>query len=687
MPAAEQPGLFIEQRGANLMIRLRGDTDSQEYSMFSAIPSLPGNTVLLTSIGALTSRDLSQAVSQAAVQALGALPGPRAASHRLWLALSGLGRPDTGVRPWPQRLADDLGVEVLAPQDKLSLIPGGLLFAGGDRGWRRFRRGDTSRPWGARHPQPDWEAQLPPGPVSAAGLTVESIPTGLLARPEGAPPTPPLDRAYAVAVHPGRPRLVLGRPGDQAPTPAQVAALVSMFPPTLTTALELVPHTSEVATTGWLTELAACLGREVRAASGLPLYGFDGRVHVIAHDIAGKQLLRHPATSLRYSPEGTVRVLESRLPPAGWVSAGVTVHRLPGALQLSPHELVAEVVPSGFALVPAATAGGPHPAALRPAEAHRLTITVGRPDAPLPPWAPDALGRLLSGLGPDARARLRVLVPAEITADEKQALFDVTALVEFAAEPEEIPVRKPISPVRVTSTAVPSARHHSTNAEQLEFRRLTGDRDGHADLAAVSHYLGSGEFGAVAVNSALRDGTSEPISLAYLACLTSGLRRLPAHRGVVFRQLRVPEEYEVGDVVSEPGFLSATAAENLAVPGGSADLLIWSRSGRRTTEVSASGLPHEIVFAAGTKVKVLSVQGKDLLLRELHPDETPKSRSLDNTDIAVLSKLLRMLRRRQATRLLTLEDQDQIARLAMPLNLSKEDSSGKDQGHDARRNR
>jgi hypothetical protein len=52
--------MFIERCGANLMIRLRGDCETREYSMFSAIPSLPGNTVVVTSIGALTSQDLSQ---------------------------------------------------------------------------------------------------------------------------------------------------------------------------------------------------------------------------------------------------------------------------------------------------------------------------------------------------------------------------------------------------------------------------------------------------------------------------------------------------------------------------------------------------------------------------------------------------------------------------------------------------
>jgi len=677
MPAAQQPGLFIEQRGANLMIRLRGDTDSREYSMFSSIASLPGNTVIMTSIAALGSRELPQAVNQAALQALGSMPGQPAPTHRLWLALAGLGRPDTGVRPWPQRLAEDLGVEVLAPQGALSLIPGGLLFTGGDLVWRRFRRGDTSRPWGARHPQPDWEAQLPPEPVAAAGLTVEAVPAGLLVRPEGGSPTPAHDPVCAVAVHPTRPRLVLGRLGEQTPGPERIAALVSMFPPTFAAALELVPHSTEAAS-GWFTELAAELCRDVRAATGLPMYGLDGRVHVIAHDTEGNQLLRHAATSVRHGPDGTVEVLEATLPPAGWVSVGPTFHRLPSALRPTLNEPVAEVVPAGFALVPLSEAGGRHASARRVADPRQLTVTVGLPRTPLPAWGPGMLSKLLAGLGPDARARLRVLVPADTTPEQKQALFEVSDLVRFTeTESGESRARRPVVTAAAATRSVPSPRHRSTTVEQLEFRRLTGEPAGDADMAAVALYLGDGEFGAAAVNSVLRTGEGE-LSDAYLACLTSGLRQLPVHRGVVFRQPLVTGGYGEGEVVVEPGFLSATAAENLTVADDSPNLLIWSRSGRRTEDLGVAGLPQEVVFAARTKLRVLNVQDGDLLVRELHPDETPRSRNLDSTDIAVLSKLLRALRRRQAARLRLLEDQDQLTRLTTPLGVPAARPSEKD---------
>jgi hypothetical protein len=267
-------------------------------------------------------------------------------------------------------------------------------------------------------------------------------------------------------------------------------------------------------------------------------------------------------------------------------------------------------------------------------------------------------------------------------------------------------------PAFFAEPAVPSASHRSTNVEQAEFQRSTGalftrgldelnaasadfrqlrgSAGAKADLVAVHLYLHEGEMGAVALNATLRAhprASMSPASLppAYLACLTSGLRRLPAHRGLVFRQAclpgsgRIGESYAEGDIVTEAGFLSATAADDLALPGGSVDFLIWSRSGRRTEDLRTGGLPQEIVFPARTRLKVLAVlepvgigaATPAVLMRELHPDETPTSRAFDTSDVAVLSKLRRAIQRRlkkrQANGIRILEDPDQISRLATPL--------------------
>ncbi|MFD8500365.1 hypothetical protein [Amycolatopsis sp. NPDC059657] len=660
--------LFIEPCGANSIIRVPGDRDAREHALFTAVPSVPGEAVVTATVGALMNRDLPQVVAQAAKRDLSV--------KRVWLALSGLGRPIKTGSPFPQRIAESLGIEVLAPDGALSLAPGGLLFVDGGV-WRCFRPSDTSRPWGTRFPQPEWEALLPQEPVTVAGLTVEPIPAGLLVRPEGASATSPVDPAYAVAVDPARPRLVLGRPGEAGYSPAQAAALLTR----LRTPFELVPHTPRVATTDWLAELAARLGQEVRAATGMPLYALDGSVQFVAHNIEGGHLLRHASTIRVHQPDGRIRVRAYTAPPAGWVVAKDRVFRLPRAAELTPGDPVVEVVPAGLAIIPSAIATGRHAASLLAAEPHRFIVTVGLPGAGLPGWTPEILSSLLAGLPPDALARLRILVLARVTEADREMLADAAGSHARALEFSQVPTGSQAgtaAPVAVEPVTMPHARHRSTKIEQTEFQRLASFEPDpavpaaeRADLAAVRCYLGGGPLGAVAINAKLAAGT--PVPTAYLACLNSGLRRLPVHRGVVYRPIRLSGKENLafgeGEVLTEPGFLTTSATTGIAVPGSDVDLLIWSRNGRRTDDLGVAGLPEEIVFSARTRFKVLALDFESppaVLLRELHPDEIPYSRVLDTTDVAVLSKLRRALDRRRASARVAVTDEDQQARLAEP---------------------
>lgn len=659
-------GLFIEPCGANSIIRVPGDRDTQEHALFSAVPSVPGEAVVTATVGALMNRELPQVVADAAKR--------DRSVRRVWLALSGLGRPIKTGSPFPQRLAESLGVEVLAPDGALSLAPGGLLFVGGGV-WRCFRPSDTSRPWGTRFPQPAWEALLPQEPITVSGLTVEPIPAGLLVRPEGASQASPVDPAFAVAVDPSRPRLVLGRPGEPGYSPAQAASLLTQ----LRTPVELVPHTPRVATTDWLAEVAGRLGHEVRAATGMPLYALDGSVQFIAHNIQGGHLLRHASTVRIHQPDGRIQVLACAPPPAGWVVAKDRVFRLPRVAELTLGDPVVEVIPAGLAVIPSAVATGKHPPSQLAPEPHRFIVTVGLPGAGLPGWTPEILSSLLAGLPRDALARLRILVLARVTeADQEmlaEAAGDYARTLEFSQAP---PPRVVAPPVPAEPAPMPPARHRSTTVEQTEFQRLASFEPDpavpaaeRADLAAVRCYLGGGPLGAVAINAKLAAGT--PVPTAYLACLNSGLRRLPVHRGVVYRPIRLSGKENLafgeGEVLTEPGFLTTSATTGIAVPGSDVDLLIWSRSGRRTEELGVAGLPEEIVFGARTRFKVLALDFESppaVLLRELHPDETPFSRALDTTDVVVLSKLRRALDQRRASTRVAVTDEDQQARLAEP---------------------
>lgn len=282
----------------------------------------------------------------------------------------------------------------------------------------------------------------------------------------------------------------------------------------------------------------------------------------------------------------------------------------------------------------------------------------------------------------------------------------------FPATPERPPEQNPpehgLVPAEPDGTAVDPA-HHSTADERSRFAESAGAefdeflpsvnsalasfpalRDGtdqaKSDFVAVCFYLGRHQYGANSVNRALREGSGTAIR-DYLACLTSGLRRMPVHRGAVFRLAHGQDEdsplnaYEVGDVLAEPGFLSASSANDLTTEQDHVDMVIWSHSARRTHAFRRGGLPDEVVFNAATRFKVLEKPGEEtehenddsapaVLMRELRPGEDSAAGSLDENDHAILPRLQRALDRRHRTESpRTLDDPDQLMRLADPVGL------------------
>lgn len=187
--------------------------------------------------------------------------------------------------------------------------------------------------------------------------------------------------------------------------------------------------------------------------------------------------------------------------------------------------------------------------------------------------------------------------------------------------PEE-PARPRLVPAQAPGTGAPHD-HRSTGEERSRFARAVGSEfdevlpgvntvlathpalreneadEAKADFVAVILYTGRGEHGGNAVNRMLRTGNAGS-ARDYVACLTSGLRRLPVHRGPSFRFGGSPEEdadgYEPGAVLSEPGFLSATAADDLTANEAHGDVVIWSHSARRVSLFGRNSLPEEVVF-------------------------------------------------------------------------------------------
>lgn len=225
--------------------------------------------------------------------------------------------------------------------------------------------------------------------------------------------------------------------------------------------------------------------------------------------------------------------------------------------------------------------------------------------------------------------------------------------------------------------ALPSVNSALANFPAL---REYSDDDAKADFVAVRCYLGHGRHGASSTNRMLREGGAESVR-DYVACLTSGLRRMPVHRGAAFRMSRRPEAaaaYEVGAVLDEPGFLSASSDCDLHIEQDHLDVVIWSHSARRVGAFGSSGLPGEVVFTASTRFKVLAADlaadeegasAPAVLMRELRPGEDSAPGVLDETDESVLPRLRRALERRRVAAPRILDEPDQLLRLTDPVGL------------------
>ncbi|PWK85541.1 hypothetical protein C8D88_106169 [Lentzea atacamensis] len=277
-----------------------------------------------------------------------------------------------------------------------------------------------------------------------------------------------------------------------------------------------------------------------------------------------------------------------------------------------------------------------------------------------------------------------------------------TSAEPVAAEPPREPLDEPVTPRAARrAVVIEFAERASTPAEQSRLAVSAGAHytealaavnvglsawpmlrpEAKADYVAVCLLLGKGVAGAVALNETLANGAPEPFD-GYLACLTSGLRRLPTHRKVVLRQemLRGAPPHPVGTVLREPGFLSASAQLDVTTPGADLDVLIWPVTGRRTSELFMGRAFEEAVFTGGCRVKVLGLRfdeseqdgdvrrpGQALLVRELLPGEDPGSADALARDEMALNKLEQAWQTRRAVTARLVDDEDHVARLTTPM--------------------
>lgn len=262
---------------------------------------------------------------------------------------------------------------------------------------------------------------------------------------------------------------------------------------------------------------------------------------------------------------------------------------------------------------------------------------------------------------------------------------DGTAPQTAEPDPEEAPSTSPESPSEAPGQAVLREvtyvpvlpNHRSSAAERQVLRshvgadwerhtraaqrtltalpglRPAGDEDDEplADLAALYAYLGAveGRLGERELAAALN--RRDPDAVAYLACLASGLRRLPSYRGATVLTAGVFDDATAmllpGEEVGVAVPVITHAVDEPWYPTLADDhYLIWSSTGRRVGSFAEAGpsAPTDVVFGPGSRFRVLEVRDRGgasvVVLREVPPGTPPTAPGMLGTaDVPVLERL------------------------------------------------
>ncbi|MEU7753029.1 hypothetical protein [Micromonospora sp. NPDC049171] len=354
--------LFVEWHGSAAVISHGDDPPSLLWQLVRTAVAASDDVLVLTSERAVRSAacgGVLRGVVEGAAQEWGV--------GRVWVAASGLGRPDEAYASWLTRLAARTGVELLAPDGPVHATPDGTLYAAGGTGawgWRSFRPGASSPVVGNRYPAPSWEPALPDQAVVLPGLVADPVPAGVLLRASAAAPAAVGDPAYDMPVDRHRPTLLLRHVGEPPPDPWSLAGIFAGLPARTIVRIEtaLLDPTAPPPRADWVTALAAALDESAAVAEPIGV------------------------------PEpGQHRWASGQSPPVlsdGWVRASSRLYR-----HAVVPDLLAEVVPSGVLL---RTAGGRQPDGLAFVDPAEWVLAVDVRDSDR---LVDQLCRLLVGAG------------------------------------------------------------------------------------------------------------------------------------------------------------------------------------------------------------------------------------------------------------------------------------------------
>lgn len=125
----------------------------------------------------------------------------------------------------------------------------------------------------------------------------------------------------------------------------------------------------------------------------------------------------------------------------------------------------------------------------------------------------------------------------------------------------------------------------------------------HAEGAAVRDYTDSGYQ---KMNKELRNPPPSSSSQTKEKLLNSGLEKMPAHKGNVFRMRADAPDWEVGGTIKESGFTSTSTNENMVRDkfAGKTLMRIKNKSGRNITSMSRFKGEDEVLVPSGAQYRI-----------------------------------------------------------------------------------
>lgn len=553
-------------------------------------------------------------------------------------------------------LSTRLDRTVLAPDGiQIRDLNGSLFVHGGPgSGWIRFRPGRDPEREAKRFPRPCWESAVVAEPFRVGpASTAEPVPAGLWLRPDGDQSRVDAGRNRLIHGIPCQPDILTivlgGRDLPELPlqdvVPLWQALLADDLPKVRFVHLgpvTLPTHKS------FGQALADLLRQEITCYTGIPVGRADAPdVHLLRQD--GSHGWHAFVQQLTFLPGDTAppRLRTHRAPLPGLPEIGPATYRYAA-------DVVVEVVLAGLWIRPPDAPAHADTVRALPVDPATNLVLYEESDHRMWTAAQEVLEKLdystrLASKPLPTSVVVPVLAPVAVAPEPVAAMPEPVAAAESTGDPARAWIR----------TGWPD--EFGERADQIREvladhpKLVTGSpEDALVDAVALRMYL----TGRVPrLDDGLRTGTDGP-HVQFGRCAAAALTSLPSHRGgTIATHTPTPEQwdfYRQHTLVSERGFHTMLAAPS---PGaeGTADLLVWSMTGRRTAllEDPESTVDGRVVFPPGTIFKVLEVTEADgdkrgrILLRELSSTEIADDGTVDENrqslDELATTSLLRFL--------------------------------------------